>query len=188
MSPWLDGDANAGILRVSDIVAALSYFVIAGYLLYFCRTKREHLPYPLTVAALVMTLIFRGIVVGGRALEFWNTKTLSMIVAPVAAFFAMYSAATISHLVLYFVKFKLPGEYKKLVTELQKELAVERLLSEDIEHLLDVLDARIERLESHLKHKGWVDEKNLELDELKVQLETLRVKHDNAVVCRNRPS
>jgi hypothetical protein len=162
---------------VSNLVIGFAYMAIPALLYYFWRKKQENFPQIRITMWAAAFILFCGLThIIDTFMFYFPFYRLLILVDVLTACISIKALLEMPKPLQYFLQMKTPGEYKKLVEALQTELKLERQMSDDLDKLIEFIEIRIVRLERELQSKGWVDETNLKLDELKETLDILKRK------------
>lgn len=161
-----------------DILIALAYFSIPVYLWYLWYRTRKMIPFGFMLFHFGLFIVLCGCThVLDACMYVWPAYNFKSIIDLLTGLVSLSVLIQLPKAVHYFLEWKTPGEYRQLVEILDKELENEREMVTDMSNMIRLLEARISRLDGELKHRGWVDEQTLELNELQEQLDQLKEKY-----------
>jgi hypothetical protein len=176
------GDWSDWLIAVSvtsNVAIALAYFLIPIFLFYFWKKKRKQIEHLNILVYFLLFIFFCGCTHLLDALMFyWPAYRFLSTIDFFTAVVSIVTVWKLPKITTYFLNFKTPGEYKRLSQSLERQLTLERDMSDDVGNLVRIVEHRVERLEREITRKGWVDEQNLKLDELKELLTELRGKYN----------
>jgi hypothetical protein len=163
---------------LANLTIALAYVSIPVFLFYFWKKKRQIIPYSYLLLHFGLFITLCGIThLLDACMFWWPAYNLLVTVDVVTAIVSLSILIKLPAAVKYFMEWKTPGEYKRLAESYYSELKLERTLGEDLQNMIRLLEARIKRVESEFKHKGWVDQQTLELEDLQEKLDSLKDKY-----------
>ncbi len=175
MTPW---NTDSVYLIAADAIAALSYFMIAGYVWLFWYAKKDHLPGQKGLFAVGLMIFIRACVLAGMVCGLWVYADIRYFMAPLMSAVAAYGAFAITRLVVYFKQYKLPDEYRAELLKLKEQYEKERQhfheTEEKVRQINHDLAGQVQALQNQLHLQGWIVEKQVDLDKMKAVITDLR--------------
>lgn len=165
------------ILMIADAFTAVSYLVIACFLYYYWQEKKAYIPHHITLFAVAATLFVKALIFGNQTFNVLSHEQL-IFLAPLSALFSCYAALTISKFGSYFLSLKLPNEYQLEINDLRNQLTEEieenKIILQNLIGDNKELLARIQDMQEQMQLQKWIEEKEIDLDNMKSTISRLR--------------